>query len=282
MQYREFKAEPPLSNYIECFWALDGNGHRDPTHPPERLLPDGCIELVLNFEAPFHERKEDGRFERQPTRLIVGQMTRPVLIAPTGVVQILGIRFAPGGTLPFFPVPPDEFTNVILPIDDIAPSLDRDLSQRLYDVPELPKKIEILNALLLKGLSIYRERGRSLQGPIHRIVHRSGQVPIDELACDLGISGRQLERRFLREVGLGPKLLSRILRFQQVFRAVERSDQNWARIAADCGYYDQAHLIRDFGQFAGQTPSILMDHFTPFSEFFTRKRRMSDFSKPPH
>jgi AraC-like DNA-binding protein len=282
MQYLEFKAEPPLSNYIECFWALDGIRDPDPSQPLERLFPDGCIELVLNFEAPFRERKEDGRFERQPSRLVVGQMTRPVLIAPSGDVQILGIRFAPGGTLPFFPVPPDEFTNVILPIDDLAPSLDRDLSQRLYDAPELPKKIEILNALLLERLSIYRERGRSLQGPIHRIVHHGGQVPVDELANEMGISGRQLERRFLCEVGLGPKLLCRILRFQQVFRAVERSDQSWARIAADCGYYDQAHLIRDFGQFAGQAPSILMDHFTPFSEYFTRKRRMSDFSKPPH
>jgi transcriptional regulator GlxA family with amidase domain len=93
----------------------------------------------------------------------------------------------------------------------------------------------------------------------------------------MGISGRQLERRFMSEVGLGPKLLCRILRFQQVFPAVERADKNWARIAADCGYYDQAHLIRDFRQFAGQTPSVLFDHFTPFAEFFTRKRRASDF-----
>jgi len=81
----------------------------------------------------------------------------------------------------------------------------------------------------------------------------------------------------MNEVGLGPKLLCRILRFQQVFRAVERADKNWARIAADCGYHDQSHLIRDFRQFAGQTPSVLFEHFTPFAEFFTRKRRASDF-----
>src|SRR6185503_4901844 len=79
-----------------------------------------------------------------------------------------------------------------------------------------------------------------------RIVDTAGKVSVDQLASDAGISSRQLERRFLREVGLGPKLLGRIIRFQHVFRAVEQCDATWSAIAVECGYYDQAHLIRDF------------------------------------
>ena len=276
MRYREFQSAPPLSKHVECLWLLESGEQADST-APERILPDGCVELILNFGALFREHKEAGSSELQPSRFVVGQMTQPVLVSPTGPVQLLGIRFAPGGALPFFPTPPGELTNRIAPLADVAGALDRDLSGQVYDARDLPEKISIIESLLIRRMNAKEERGASLRGAIAMIVSSGGQTSIDRLACDLGISGRQLERRFISEVGLGPKLLCRILRFQQVFRAVERADKNWARIAADCGYHDQAHLIRDFRQFAGQTPSVLFEHFTPFAEFFTRKRRTSDF-----
>ncbi|MGH9836318.1 MAG: DUF6597 domain-containing transcriptional factor [Blastocatellia bacterium] len=272
MRYHEFQCAPPLSKNVECLWLLEGNDWRE-SSTPERLLPDGCVELILNFGDLFREHKEAGRSELQPSRFVVGQMTRPVLVSPTGPVQLLGIRFAPGGTLPFFPVPPGELTNRIAPLADVAGALDRELSGQPYDARGLPEKMAIVEALLLRQMSTKEEKGASLQNAISEIVSSGGQISVDRLASDLGISGRQLERRFLSEVGLGPKLLCRILRFQQVFRAVEREDKNWAGIAADCGYYDQAHLIRDFRQFAGQTPSALFEHFTRFTEVFTRKQR---------
>ena len=276
MRYREFQLAPPLSNYVECLWLLEGGDGED-FPAPERLLPDGCIELILNFGALFREHKEAGRSDLQPSRFVVGQMTQPVLVVPTGPIQLLGIRFAPGGTLPFFACPPGELTNSIVPLADISTALDRELSGQAYDIRELPEKIGLIETLLIGRLNAKAERGASLRGAISEIVRCGGQVSMDRLANDLGISGRQLERRFLSEVGLGPKLLCRILRFQQVFHAIERSDRNWARIAADCGYYDQAHLIRDCRAFAGQTPSILFESITPFAEFFTRKYRTSDF-----
>lgn len=183
--------------------------------------------------------------------------------------------------MPFFSIPPGELTNTIAPLEDIATTLDREITGRVYEARGLSEKARIVEALLLKQMHAKEERGASLQEAISEIVRNGGQISIDQLASDLGISGRQLERRFLSEVGIGPKLLCRILRFQQVFRAVEREDKNWARIAADCGYYDQAHLIRDFRQFAGQTPSVLFDSFTQFAEFFTRKQRASDFYNTP-
>ncbi len=276
MHYREFQVAPPLSKYVECIWALE-SGDLKESSAPERILPDGCAELILNFGALFREHKDTGDCHLQPSRFVVGQMTQPVLISPTGSVQLLGIRFAPGGSLPFFPVPIGELTNRISPLADIACALDRELSDRVYEARGLKEKISIVEAMLLRRMRAKEEKGASLRNAISLIVRCGGQISIDQIASDLGISGRQLERRFINEVGIGPKLLCRILRFQQVFRAVERDDRNWARIAADCGYYDQAHLIRDFRQFAGQTPAVLFEHFTPFAEFFTRKQRTSDF-----
>ncbi len=277
MKYQEFSVAPPLTRYVECIWLLEGSDGFNPSAvAPERLLPDGCFELILNFGALFQEHK-DTDCKLQPRRFVVGQMTQPVLVSPTGAVQLLGIRFAPGGALPFFSCQPEELTNRIVSLEDAAAALDRELSQHPYDARTLPEKLRRIQTVLINHLRSRREQDASLQQAIAQIVRSGGQISVDELADDMGISGRQLERRFLREVGLGPKLFCRILRFQQVFRAVERADSKWAQVAADCGYYDQAHLIRDFRQFAGQTPAALFAPLPHFTEVFTRKQRASDF-----
>lgn len=264
MHYREITPGPLLSDHIECLWVLQGDGLVQ--SPPERLLPDGCVELILNFGDPFNEHiYETGDTEAQPLRFIVGQMTRPVLISPTGRIDILGVRFAPGGALPFIRIPLNEVTDSIVNLGDIDPAFDLAIAEC--------RNPEMVESLLTKLLASRNFSSLEVRAATQCIVTSNGRVPVDQLAHDIGISGRQLERRFLREVGLPPKLLSRILRFQQVFRAVEQPGMNWAAVAADCGYFDQAHLIRDFRQFAGRTPSVQFDDFTRLSEMFTRKHR---------
>ena len=100
-------------------------------------------------------------------------------------------------------------------------------------------------------------------------------MPIDELAGRLGLSGRQLELRFKERVGIGPKLLARMVRFQRIFQALEaRASRRWGRVAAECGYYDQAHLIRDFRQFTGQTPAAFFRDENLLAKLFTGMREV--------
>ena len=271
MNYREIKPRPPLSDHIECFWLLEGMG--EALASPERLLPDGCVEMILNFGDPFKEYVVDTeKSQLQPLRFVVGQMTRPVIISATGRIEILGVRFAPGGALPFTRIPLYKLTDSIVRISDIDPRLDREIEEYGSLSQSLRRKTELVESLL-KRILISGDFNSTVRSAATRIVVSNGRVQVDKLANDIGISGRQLERRFLREVGLPPKLLSRIVRFQQVFRAVEDADMNWASVAVDCGYFDQAHLIRDFRQFAGRTPSVQFEDFTHFSEMFTRKHR---------
>jgi AraC-like DNA-binding protein len=267
MRYHEIRPRAPLNSFVECFWTLEGDG---PTvgGSPERILPDGCVELVLNFGERFSQHTE-GKRSLQPRHFLVGQMSGPILISPTGTVQLLGIRFHPGGTLPFFRVPMTELTDRVVELGGVSTELERELL--------LAEKTQAIESVLLARLV----RGNYDSSPLRlaaRIVSSAGLVSIDKLASEAGISSRQLERRFMRDVGVGPKLLSRILRFQQVFRAVERVDPAWASIAVECGYYDQAHLIRDFNQFAGQTPAVLFSQQSSLTEAFTRKARTSHFS----
>jgi Transcriptional regulator containing an amidase domain and an AraC-type DNA-binding HTH domain len=274
MRYSEIPPRPPLNEFVECFWTLDGDGPV-PGASPDRILPDGCVELILNFGERFSQHQDNQR-KLQPRHFLVGQMSGPILISPNGAVELVGIRFHPGGTSPFLRVPMNELTDQIAELGSLSSELERELLLVSQDLSSLQERTSAIEAVLL---------ARLLRGSFHSsalklavgIVESAGQVSVDQLATAAGISSRQLERRFLRDIGIGPKLLGRILRFQQVFRAVERVDSAWASIAVECGYYDQAHLIRDFTQFAGQTPAVLFSSQSALTESFTRKSRKSDF-----
>ena len=272
MDYCERKPLPPLSRFVECFWALESDV---PSTQPERILPDGCVELILNFGARFSQH-DDGQLKLQPRSFLVGQMTGPILISPTGPVQLLGIRFHPGGTLPFVHLPLHEITDRVVDLGALSSKLERELLGVTSQSPSLTEKITAVEKFLTTQL-LNNKDNSWLMMLAARVVDSGGLMSVDQLANDAGISSRQLERRFLREVGLGPKLLGRIIRFQQVFRAVEQCNSAWAEVAIACGYYDQAHLIRDFNQFARQTPAVLFSNQSAFTEWFTRKRRKSDF-----
>jgi AraC-like DNA-binding protein len=278
MRYCEIPPRPPLNEFVECFWTLESDGP-SPGGAPERILPDGCVELILNFGDRFSQH-QNNRGKLQPRHFLVGQMSGPILISPNGAVQLLGIRFHPGGTSPFLRVPMNELTDQIAELGSLSSELERELLLVSEDLSSLSEKRSAVESVLMDRWL----RGSYESSAIRlaaRIVETAGRVSVDQLAWVAGISSRQLERRFLRDIGIGPKLLGRILRFQQVFRAVERVDSAWASIAVECGYYDQAHLIRDFSQFAGQTPAVLLAERSALTESFTRKARMSDFSNTP-
>lgn len=276
MQYREIQPDRLLAPFIECFWTLEGEP--DPVGgTPERILPDGCVEIILNFAKRFTEIGERSEENLQPRHFLVGQMTRPVIIKPTGSVRLIGIRFHPGGTIPFVTMPMDEATDQIIELGAIAADLERQFVAAAESVASLQMKIAAIERMLAKRLRRCGP-GPSIVDLTARIVRAAGRVPVDTLAAEAGISTRQLRRRFLMEVGVGPKLLCRLLRFQQVFRAVDQNVAEWAGIAFECGYFDQAHLIKDFRQFAQQTPAVLLANSSDLTEAFTRKNRVSDFS----
>lgn len=275
MRYREHKPQVPLRRFVECFWTLEGTSISEPVQP-DRILPDGCVELILNFGDRFKQHNGN-EITVQPRYFLAGQMTRPILISPMGVADIIGIRFQPGGTVPFIHTPMHEITDQVVELGGPEPILERKLLRVCANLSNVANRLAAIEKLLLSYVLSFNQTSWLLSSAA-RVVESTGLISVDQLASDAGISARQLERRFLSEVGVSPKLLSRILRFQQVFQAVERCDGAWAPIALECGYYDQAHLIRDFNQFAQQTPAVLFAEQTGLTQSFTRKTRTSDFS----
>jgi AraC-like DNA-binding protein len=227
-------------------WTLEHDGD---SNPPQRVVPDGHPELILNSGRPFHAL-QSGVWRRQPRAFLAGQIDGPLLLRPGGTARILGIRFQPHGAAALFGPCMHELRARFTTIDDLSPALAHDLDDALGRGDAIAG---VQQALLRHS----RTPDPAIEEALRRMI-QAPAVVVAGIARELGMSVRQFERRFGATVGLSPRLFGRMRRFQRVFRVMEQRPHRWATAAVDCGYYDQAHLIRDFKQFSGETPAVLL------------------------
>ena len=269
MQYEEFRPAEPLAQYIKCFWILE-NTYID-SSSQERILPDGCTEIVFHQGDAFDQHNQDGTTERQPMAMLVGQMRGPLVIQPTGRVCVLGVRFWPGGAYPFLHIPQNEIAGRLIALDAVLGGAARELHSRIADAATAAESVRQVEAILLARLNQFRRHDEAALKAIALILRAGGCLSIDTLARETGINSRKLDRTFNTRVGLAPKTLCRIVRFQKAFKMIERqkSSPDWVRIALDCGYYDQSHFIKEFKAFAGREPASYLAEQNTISDHFT-------------
>lgn len=259
MDYVEHLPAPRLRPFVRCLWRL-----RAPSPGGvERILPDGCAEIVLNRADPFR-RVRDGHGTPQPVALAVGQLERPLSVEPTGAVDLAGVRFEPGGLFALLGAPMHELTGRDVELDQ----LDRRLAASLAAATTL---VELEEALVrrLDARGVASTAGAGLVGAAMRAMER-GATTAGELTRVLAVPRRSLERLFRNEVGLAPKRYLRVRRFQSLLRALAagRPARGWADLAAAHGFADQSHLIREFRALAGTTPQRHLAERTPLAGCF--------------
>jgi AraC-like DNA-binding protein len=273
MDYREYRPAPPLARFVECFWFLTADDARGA--PAEQVLPDGCMELIVHFGDPFRRFTEAGEAETQPASFLVGEMTRPLVVQPARRVGTMGIRFRPGGAFPVIGVDLDELTDRAVPLDALWGKAARDLEDGLREARSHHERIAAVERFLIRRLRRGR-RDLAVEAAVGAILKSRGRGRMRSLSSRVGLGPRQLERRFLSAVGLRPKLFSRIVRFQNLVRVTRSAEPaRWASAAAECGYFDQAHLVRDVRDFAGVPPSGLFREAGGFSEHFVSEARFA-------
>lgn len=253
MRYHEVSPSPAAARHIKCYWALEDDF---PSSEPQRIVPDGRCELILNFAQPFAGQVA-GRWQRQPQSFVVGQITGPLMLRPCGPARVLGVRFHPHGAGAAFGLPVYELTNTLAPTEVLSFSLHGEL-QRLLDSGSPFAALTRLDKIFSHSIRPRREDHTGVIGAVHQIERTGGQVRMAMIANAAGLSLRQFQRRFRDAVGISPKLFSRMQRFQRVFHATEMPDADWVGTAVHNGYFDQAHLIRDFREFAGKAPTSLL------------------------
>ena len=267
MNYRELGPAPALRPYVRCYWTL--NAPSTGAAGSQRVLPDGCVEIVINLGEQFIRHDETGRVERQPRVLLVGPTTRHMSIAPTGSIRLVGIRFAPGGAFPFLTTSPREVRDAAPALDAVAPPFEPGMVDRLATTAPGSERSILDEALGRRLARARRLTDRRVLASVRATYLATQPLRVDTLIALTGLGARQIERTFRDNVGFGPKTLCRLARFQRVVRMVEASTRPpWARVAAQQGYADQAHLAREFREFAGTTLTEYARELHPMSDHF--------------
>ena len=251
--YREILPPAELSDVVACCWIQRGNFA--PATPPTlaRVLPDGCMDILVtlgDFVRPL-DRTD------LPTHraFVVGTMTRQQLFALEGRVDMVAIRFKPGGARPFLRAPASDLVDLAAPLEAFWGPAGADLPDRLYETEGDEARARLLFEELIARRAQADPTDRVVQGASELIDGSFGSVTIDELRKALYVSERTLERRFRREVGVSPKQATRIARLQAATRKLtEDPAAPLSRVAHECGYYDQAHFNREFRMLAGVSP----------------------------
>jgi len=275
LTYRELKPPPALHRFVSCFWLLE-EGVPPGLTLPQPILPDGSPELIFHLGDPSEASPDGGPFRRQPPAHLVGQITRPFLLRPAPGFRILGVRLRPAGAASLLEEPMDRLTGTWASLEDLLGKRGRVLSSEVRSASSIEEAIDRITAAWMRGS---REVDTRVSHAVERLVESAGCLRIETLSREVGLGTRQLERGFLREVGVSPKFLARVLRFQRVFRAREERPDNWTRVAVRCGYYDAAHLVRDFHELAGEAPTHLVRSMGDITLSFASGNTTSDFSK---
>jgi AraC-like DNA-binding protein len=245
MRYRELLPAMPLRTILRCCWSV--RGAPDSAAAPSRVLPDGCADLIFDLAAA------------EPQAHWIGTMTRAVVVpAGENPVDLFGLRFAPGGLHAVLARPLSAFTDQRVACADAPAAWARGLAERLAVLPSLTARLRCVEA----ALSQVRPDTEALQATAALAALERDPLPagIGDLASRWGYTERTLERRFDAWIGVRPKQHLRYLRFASLLPRLLAGGAT-AALAADSGYADQSHLIREVRAFSGVPPrELLREH----------------------
>jgi len=260
MLFRSYVPASPLAAFVEDFWLYDD--YR-PRHLRERILPSGTVELVINLrddQLRIYDRVRPGVCERFSGAVVSGTYDRFFVIDTAEEVSLLGVHFRPGGAFPFFGLPMSELVDTHVELETLWARAGGELRERLRTTPRPLDKFRVLEATLaerLSGLSMHDDVVRFAVGALGR----SAATTVHDVSQHVGLSHRRFIEVFKTQVGLTPKLFHRVQRFQRILAQVGRPlAPAWSHVAADCGFFDQSHLIRDFAEFSGFSPAEFARH----------------------
>ncbi len=212
---------------------------------PEHVerLPDGKTTVVLRT-------LDDGTGDVW----ILGPRTRALFKTATGVARAVTVALQPGWTMAVLGIPASALVDQHVSLDELwgrAGAELRDELLAMHDPSAVALRLDDVFAARVRRVG-GSSSARLARCAVQLLEHDVDRV--EEVAADLGVTARHLRRVFVESVGIGPKEFARCVRLQRAVRGASASASDWGRVAAEAGYYDQAHLIADFHDLVGVTP----------------------------
>lgn len=235
-------------------WSWDGY---HPSHPAERILPTGVMEITINLtDAPFRIHHVNRAPQTIHGAMVAGAQAEHFVVETKRPMSLLSVWFKPGGAFPFFGVFGDEIRNCHLPLETIWRSAANQLYEQLSEAKSSHHRFCILERALLSRLYGATERHRAIDYALNLFQASPHTLKISDVVDTIGLSSTRFIQLFRADVGMTPKQFCRIQRLQRTFQLMsEQCNPNLIEIALACGYYDQSHFINEFRRFTGITPS---------------------------
>jgi AraC-like DNA-binding protein len=257
--YQEYKPTAALQSYIECFWYHVSEGHGIEESPVQHCLPLGVVEIIHYVNRDVCKLLVDGKWIDLPDAFMVGIWKDTAIWKVIGKAETFGIRIKPEGLLQLFKMPASA---IYLDYTDLESVLGKNInafSDSLYGAKDVRELIRISEQFLTNKLQQVNVERNYVVEATKLIRQSKGALTIEKLSESLYVSKRQLERSFKDHYGASPKVYQRIIRFRYAYNYIQRSKNQptWADVAYQCGYADQAHMIRDFKEFTGHVPTLL-------------------------
>ena len=268
MFHKVFLPHPALKEFVNNIMVfhvtLDASVERPVmSFPP---LPENCL-YFYPFETPEAEYLTQNKKVNLSNSIITGRQVNRIHLKMMHNNLTIKVGFQPGGLYRLMGVPLNEFS-----MDESFDStymLDKEIAfitERLREATAYDQMVSIIESFLLKKLRHLRSK-LPIDSVLPLIIKKGGLVNVDDIAQQSCVSVRQLERQFQQRIGISPKFFVRLTRFSKAWVMKENNPHlKWTTIAYECGYFDQMHLIRDFKEFAGVTPSVIEAEFnnSPF------------------
>lgn len=246
---RAYAVRPALRPYVAHILA-----YRESFAPGEevveRVLPDGALRLVLHFgDAPA-----DAGSGGAPQ--LVGPSTTPTLLRLRGRMDGLSVTLRPGAAAALFGLPAGELAGAAVALDMLGRRAGLPRLAALAERSDDAARVDLLQAALLQAATLTMPAGRALAVQAQRLLAADGaRAGVAEVAAALGLGERRLQQLFYTHVGLSPRAWGRLARMHHCLRALRRQPgAAWAALAAEGGFYDQPHLVREFRALCGCTP----------------------------
>ncbi|BDD08065.1 AraC family transcriptional regulator [Fulvitalea axinellae] len=254
MDYRTFQPHPDLESLVSCYWTLEVPATDSPQR--QRIVPDGTIEMAFILGEDVKRYTSENDFILQPRAMVLGQTIEPFYIEPTGYVNTFAIRFYPFGFANFVNVPIKTLVNKETPLEtlfgeDTAMALEREIVQ----ATDAEQRIGIIENFLMGKLSEQATVDNIVKTTVDALLSTKGGASIGGILKDDLSKRRKLERKFVKQIGISPKQLGKVIRMQGALKMLLNEDgESLTRIAYENEYYDQAHFIKDFKEFTGVSP----------------------------
>ena len=259
MFYQKYSPSCALQPYVMCYYIWE---HHEPLLNPLEVQspPNGLGGVVINYGDPYEALDEKRKWQAVPFSFVAGQFTKNYSLRLSGMPGMVGIVFHPAGLSHLLGIPMVNFTDQRIDLNLVLGKEAARLEHQILESVGHQERFAVLEKFLLNKLSQMSSKVDVVDRALSSILKNKGILSIQQLSDDLCISPRQFRRRFVEKVGVSPKLLSRIKRFNYISNLSSASRANWKDMVNEGGYYDQAHFIRDFCGFSGKKPTDFVNY----------------------